>query len=473
MLYLFLACSSPSAPPPKAPEAPKEAPKPAAPDLYDLSSKAANTNVILISVDCLRYDHTGLDPKNHEATPHLVEFAKSAVVFRNAQSAASWTVPSHMSIWTARFPTHHGLINKLAIGADGKMGDAALAANVPTFPEKLIASGWKGAAFTGDAGVSARFGFGRGGFEVFLDDQKFGTMEHSGPAADQWVQNNKDGHFFLFFHGYDTHGQASLPPSVDPRSVLPSYKGKLDGGIEEQARLREQGLSAIKNPGDMSSLAGVIDEEDNKFLTAIYDKKIELADQRVGSFLDLLHTTGLWDKSIVVILSDHGEEFMERGALDHGQTLFQEQLHVPMMIHFPGQTQGVEITDPALTLNIFPTLFDALGLPAIPEADGQSLLPLIRGTGPAPGPLLSESDYRLFVHLRSLRKGNYKIILNLGNGKVSLYDLATDPGEKNDIAAAQPKIAYEMEQELRAKILSFGTDPASFLNLNEEHIKIF
>lgn len=472
MIFLLLACSSPPPAPAPTPAPVKPAPAPVA-DLYSLAEKAKTTNVVLISVDCLRYDHTGLDPKNHEITPHLTEFAKSAVVFRNAQSAAPWTVPSHMSLWTGRFPTRHGLINKLAVGPDGKMGDASLRADVPTYPEKLIAAGWKGAAFTGDAGVSARFGFGRGGFDVFLDDQKFGTMEHSGPAADQWVQTNKDGHFFLFFHGYDTHGQAGLPPTVDARKLMPDYKGSLDGSIEEQAKLREQGLAAIKNPGDPSSLIGVLSKEDAAFLTAVYDKKIELADQRVGAFLDLLHTTGVWDHSIVVIISDHGEEFMERSALDHGQTLFQEQLHVPFMIHFPGQTQAVEVTEPVMTLNVFPTIFDSLGLPAVPEADGQSLLPLIRGTGPAPGPLFSESDYRLFVHLRSLRKGNYKLILNLGNGKTSLYDLAADPGETNDLAASQPKIAYEMEQELRAKMISFGTDPASYLGKAEAPITIF
>ena len=468
MLFLLLACSSP--PPTPAPPPVKPAP---VKDLYSLADNAAKTDVILISVDCLRYDHTGLDAKNRDATPHLTEFAKSAVVFRNAQSAAPWTVPSHMSLWTARFPSRHHLINKLAVGPDGKMGDATLGADVPTFPEKLIAAGWKGGAFTGDAGVSARFGFGRGGFDVFLDDQKFGTMAHSGPAADQWIQTNKDGHFFLFFHGYDTHGQAALPANVDPHTLMPGYKGSLNGSIEEQARLREQGLAAIKNPGDPSSLIGVLTLEDAQFLTAIYDKKIELADQRVGAFLDLLHSTGVWDHAIVVILSDHGEEFMERSALDHGQTLFQEQLHVPFMIHFPGQTQAVDVQDPVLTLNVFPTLFDSLGLPAVPDVDGQSLLPLIRGTGPAPGPLFSESDYRLFVHLRSLRKGNYKLILNLGNGQKSLYDLAADPGETTDLAATQPKIAYEMEQELRAKMITFGTDPATYLGKAEAPITIF
>jgi arylsulfatase A-like enzyme len=277
----------------------------------------------------------------------------------------------------------------------------------------------------------------------------------------------------VFFHGYDTHGQAALPANIDPRSLMPAYKGSLNGSVEEQAKLREQGLAAIKNPGDPSSLIGVLTPEDTAFLTAIYDKKIELADQRVGAFLDLLHSTGVWDHAIVVLLSDHGEEFMDRSALDHGQTLYQEQLHVPFMVHFPGQTQEVDIQDPVLTLNVFPTIFDALGLPAVPEADGQSLLPLIRGKGPAPGPLFSESDYRLFVHLRSLRKGDYKLILNLGNGQKSLYDLSKDPGETTDLAASQPKIAYEMEQELRAKMLSFGTDPATYLGRSETPITIF
>lgn len=465
--------------PPPAPQAPTaQAPATAQPaDPYDLRAVAGTTDIVIISMDCLRYDRTGLSPQHPERTPHLRAFAEQSVVFHQAQSAAAWTVPGHMSVWTARFPSRHGMVNKLAPGPDGKLIDAALAADVPTWPERLAAEGWEAAAFTGDAGVSKRFGYGRG-FGIFLDDRKFGGMDHSGPPALAWVREHMiqappDKRTLLFFHGYDVHGQAPLPPEVNARALAPGYTGKLDGGIEEQGRYREQALQAIRQPGDPASLTGILSPEDAAFLLAVYDKKVEIADARMGQMLSLLKESGIWDRAVVALISDHGEEFMEHGAIDHGYSLYEEQLHVPMMIHFPGQKDRRDVQEPVRTLDLFPTLADALGLAQIPGTDGASLLPFLRGQGPPPGPLLAESDYRLFVHLRAIREGDHKLILDLADGKKELYNLRLDPGEKEDISAKEPRIAYELEQKLRKELARLQTDPDAFLGKRADPITVY
>jgi arylsulfatase A-like enzyme len=467
MIWILLACNASEKPAPTPSPVPVSTP--AAP-LYSFAGQ--DLDIVVVSMDCLRYDRTGLDPKNPGKTPNLNAFADSSVVFHDAMSAAAWTVPSHMSIWTGRFPSRHGLVNKLAPGPDGKLVDASLAENVPTHPDKLIAAGFTAAAFTGDAGVSKRFGYGRG-FSEFLDDKKFGAMDHSGPPAKTWLEANKDKKFFLFFHGYDTHGQAPLPEGTDLRALDPDYKGSLDGSIGEQAKLREEALSAIQKPGESADLKGKLSKEDWHFLMSVYDEKIRRADERVGEFIQTLKATGVWDHAIVAIVSDHGEEFGEHGAIDHGYSIYQEQLHVPLMIHFPGQTKRQDIQQTVRTLDLFPTIFDALGLPAMPDIDGSSLLPLIRGMGAAPGPLIAESDYRLFVHLRAIREGNYKLILDLSDGQKQLFDLSADPGETKDLSTEQPKVAYELEQKLRAELLTWQVDPAIYLGKSEEKITVY
>jgi len=239
ILSLLLACSGADAPaPPVTPPVVAPAPAPG-PDLTDLSARKDQLNVIFIDVDAMRDDF--LTP---EFAPNLYKLEQQSIDFTSASSAASWTVPATMSIWTGMWPSRHHINNKLTANAAGEMVFSHLDDGIATFPDLLTKQGFRAAAFTGGAGVQARFGYDRG-FEVYLDDQVFGGFDHSLPPATQWVDANKDAHFFLFLHGYDVHGQHKLLDE-SPRQADPTYTGKLDGSIEEQARLREEGLAAIQ-----------------------------------------------------------------------------------------------------------------------------------------------------------------------------------------------------------------------------------
>ena len=435
---------------------------------YDLSEQADRLNVIFISMDALRFDTTGVGGNTAGVTPNLDAFAEEAVVFHDATASAPWTLPSHMSVWTARWPSIHQVTNKLAPLSGGKMVETALSAGIETYPDLLIRSGRKAAGFTGGAGVQNKYGFGRD-FDTYLDDVYFGGMDHSIPAAITWLQSNRDAPFFLFLHGYDVHGQYDLPESK--RSSI-AYGGALNGSIEEQAELREKGLAAITEPGAPAHLKGVLDADDAAYLKRVYELKVRDADERLGSFLTQLKTMGLYDNSIIILFSDHGDEFMEHDGLDHGATLYQEQLHVVSMIRFPGYGRRQDIHAPVRTLDLFPTVFDALGLDGPTRVDGVSLLPLLRGQK-LDLSVYAESDYRLFVHQRMIRRGKFKLILDLLDGKRELYNLEKDPGETEDISSQDPRVTYEMEQDLRRWMDTSKTNPQDYLGLTEEPITIF
>jgi arylsulfatase A-like enzyme len=463
-VLVLLGCESEVAPAPAPP-----APAPVAPKgpSFDYAARASELNVIVVSMDSLRADHTGLGGGTF--TPNLDAFQKEAVAFSAATSAASWTVPSHMAIFTGLWPSRHGVVNKLVPDPAGgkEMVFDRLKDTIPIFPEELSRQGWEAVAFTGGAGVSGKFGYNRG-FTSYLDDKTFAGMDYSGPPAMEWLSANSGRRFFMFFHGYDTHGQHPVGKTV--AEISPGYAGPIDGSIEQQAELREAGLAAIKNPGDPAK--GDIPPADAEVLLKVYQEKVREADARLGLFFGRVRELGLMDKSIIVVLSDHGEEFMEHGYLDHGATICEHQVHVPLMIRFPGG-EGARVVDtPVRTIDTFPTLFDALGVAGPPDIDGKSLIPLLQGEK-VDLPIHSESDYRLFVHHRSGRRDSKKLILDLSDGKKELYDLAADPGETMDLSETDPRTAYEMEQEVRTWLGEMRTDPNRYLGVREDHIKIF
>lgn len=436
---------------------------------YDLSDQADKLNIILISLDALRYDVTGLNG-GESATPNLLQFANESVVFHNSTSAAPWTLPSHMSVWTARWPSIHQVTNKLKLLASEQMVENSLSVGIQTYPDILIENGRISAGFTGGAGVQSKYGFGRG-FDTYIDDRYFGGFDYSVPLAISWMREHREQPFFAFVHGYDVHGQYELSEG-SLNALRSKHKSKLQGDIEENAELREQGLQKIQKPGDEADMSEHLSKEDADFLKEVYLGKVKAADQRVGNLLQELRSSGLLDRSIVIVMSDHGDEFMEHNALDHGATLYEEQLHVVTMIRFPSYGKRQDIHEPVRTIDIFPTVFDALKIDGPKGVDGTSLLPLLRGER-LDLPVYAETDYRLYRHLRSYRDGDFKLILDLQDGEKELYDLSKDPHEKNDISSSEPRRTYEMEQLLRKWMEKSHTNPQDYVGVKQKPIDIF
>lgn len=451
LLAGLCGCGSKGTPPPRMA---KVQPQPI--DLAALPLKYKDHNVVFVSFDALQAAHTGFLGYERDVMPALDDFAEDSFIFENQISVASWTVPSSMSWFTGVYPSEHRLTNKFAVYSDAVQKPAKLQELAPkliTLAQILKANGYATGGFTGNAGVSGPFGFDQGFDIYFAEKDKFGSLDRSVPEALAWVKANQDRNFFLFLHGYDCHGQSTPAGGLDYRFVDKGYDRKFTGSVQEQEVLREEGL-------DKGQLT--LRDQDVRFWRAIYDEKIQRADAKFQRFVDEFKSLGLMDKTLFVITSDHGTEFYEHRRLDHGFTLYQEQIHVPLLLKLPGQRGGSVIPERHSSLDLMPTILDLLDV-EVPDAAqkqmrGTSLVAAIQGQA-APQDIISETDYRQFTYKRSLiAPDGWKLIYTLESRSRELYDLNTDAAEQHDLASTQAEKADELQDRLFAHFRAIGHD---------------
>jgi len=425
-------------------------------------------NILFVSFDALQAKHTSCLGYFRETTPTIDAFAKKGFLFAWAIAQSSWTLPSSMSWFTSLYPSEHKVVNKYSTYTESEKVFSnlqQLSPDVMTLTQILKANGYTNGAFTGDAGVSAKFGYGAG-FDVYVDDKKFAGFDHSIPPAIAWLRENKDKKFFMFLHGYDAHGQFDPPSGYTKKFLNFKYKGPLKGGKEEQAKFREEGLEK-----------GFIEltDEDVQFWRALYDEKIYDADQRFRTFVEELERLGLLDKTIIILTSDHGTEFYEHKRFDHGFSLYDELIHVPLVIYLPGMKGGKIIEDQVRSIDLMPTILDLLNIKISDKVKNQmrgvSLLPLVEGNH-MDLVAFTETDYRLYIHKRAIRTPDgWKFIYSLENDKKELYNLKNDPRELDNLVEKERRKAYELEQELFRWLMSMQTEISSYHNTKELRIK--
>jgi arylsulfatase A-like enzyme len=424
-----------------------------------LPMKYAGHNVILVSFDALQAAHVGAWGYPRNVTPTIDSVARDGVAFLKTYSVASWTVPASMTWFTGVYPSEHRMTNKFAVYNSQVQKPAnlkELAPELTTLAAALRQHGYATGGFTGNAGVSGGFGYDQGFDKYFFEKEKFGSLDYSVPHALAWLRENKRRKFFLFLHGYDVHGQSTPSGGFDYRFVERSYDGKYTGSEQEQELLREEGLVR----GRLT-----LREQDVRFWRAIYDEKIQRADAKFARFLRELDRLGLTENTLLVLTSDHGTEFYEHRRFDHGFTLYNEQIHVPLIVRLPGQRGGLQIADAVSSIDVMPTILDLLDVPL-----GQRLSRQLRGTSlvwtmrgqHTPRDLFSETDYREYTYKRSIiGPDGWKLIVTLESGHRELYHLPSDPGEAHDLASSQPERAAEVEERLLAHYRSIGHDLTS------------
>ncbi|MBM3993302.1 MAG: sulfatase [Planctomycetes bacterium] len=425
-------------------------------DPSTLPMKYAGYNVLFVSFDALQAKHVGSLGNPRNVTPTLDKLAGQAFNFRRCYSVASWTVPASMSWFTGVFPSEHRLTNKFAVYKPPNVRIANLkevSPDLTTLAEVMKRNGYATAGFTGNAGVSGGFGYEQG-FDVYYHEpEKFGGLTDSISQALQWLKKNRDKKFFVFLHGYDCHGQHSPAGGYDYRFVDKSYDRRYTGSEQEQEQLREEGL----NKGQLT-----LRDEDVRFWRAIYDEKIQRADQAFARFMSEFTQLGLADKTLIVVTSDHGTEFYEHRRFDHGFTLYSEQLHVPLIVRLPGQQRGKLMADRVSSVDLMPTILDLLdvNVPATVQnqLQGKSLAPTLRGEGTARD-VFAETDYREYTYKRAvITPDGWKLIYTLENKRRELYHLDADPAEQRDLAEAEKGRADALEQKLFAHFKAIGHD---------------
>ncbi len=392
-------------------------------------------NLILISVDCLRPDHMGLYGHSNETTPYIDAFSRQAVVFDNAVSTSSWTLPTHMSMMTGLTPSFHGA------GRSEK-----LAGSQSYLPELLSKAGYETLGVVTGAYLSQSFGFERG-FHIYR------TMAHprAGKAVDEALQllrRSSGRGFFLFLHLFDPHWKY-LPPEefVDRFGSRPADIDRL--------------LAIVLNrepPGKPT---------DVEQLMNLYDGEIAYLDREVGRFFEALEQMEIFESSLIILTADHGEAFYEHGYWQHSDVLYEETIRIPLIVKWPGNALKGRVGQPVSLIDIFPTLMKGAGLPH-EKTMGASLDGFRPGDeGTARRRTISETVWSSPDNRRmkvALRSDDLKYIATFATGddnltieemvKEELYNLVSDPGEKRSLDDADHLESFR--RELRSYLEEAG-----------------
>lgn len=430
-------------------------------------SQCPECNVLLISIDTLRADHLHVYGYDRATSPNIDRFAREAALFEQDINTGGGTLPVHVSMFTSLPPTVHG------VWADS---GRALDRQRITLAEQLRAAGYRTAAFTGGGYVSSSFGLAQG-FDEF--DETGGGLRLEVPKLDDWLDGHRGSKNFLFLHTYDVHsGTDKLPYDHGDawnRLFTTAVKGRFDGC--RSGKCASELLASVNR--DVAALklraVDVFSPDEIETIKGLYDGGIAYADAELGRLFDQLKARGLWDKTLIVLTADHGEEFTEHGLFLHGQN-HEEIARVPLLVRFPrGRFGGRRISGLVSTLEIMPTILDALGIGANTEVMGQSVLPLITGDRRQAG---LPSVYMAGA-LEKLRTPDWALFAN-ASGPVQLFDLRHDPGETINVLASHPQAAaslYARYLDARGRDLwarrSLLAHPDSIAHLsNDDHARL-
>jgi arylsulfatase A-like enzyme/Tfp pilus assembly protein PilF len=362
-----------------------------------------DANILLITIDTLRYDRLGILSDKYVKTPNLDALARRSAIFTHAYAQTPLTRPSHTNIMTGTTPLYHGVSDNPGF----KLEDRYL-----TLAEVLKADDYKTGAFIGAFVLDSRFGLDQG-FEVYDDDtggtrlDEFDVVERTAdqvvdPAID-WIAAQKQ-KWFCWVHVFDPHD-----PYTPPEPFLTEYRD---------------------DP---------------------YSGEVAFVDAQLGRLFDSLEKGGSLAKTIVIVTADHGEAFGEKDELRHGFFAYNDTIHIPLFLYIPGGAAAT-VKENAAHVDIFPTVCDLVGLPVPAHVQGESLLPLIAGkTRQRPLIYFESMSPHLTMDAAPLSgfiKGDLKFI---DQPMKEVYDLAADPGEENNLASTSDVAGLTQELNILKK----------------------
>ncbi len=372
--------------------------------------------IILISLDTMRPDHLGTYGYDRPTSPAIDRFAASAVVFEDAVAQASATLSSHASILTSRIPRHHG-----ASFSDRR----ALGTAVPTLAGLLREAGYRTVAFTGGGQMDRRFGLDRG-FEEYRETKLNQNFRETAGLGIRWLRAHREERVFLFLHTYEPHH-----PYI--ARGLPGFESDYDGPLPP--------IISVELLKEINLGSRAIDERDLRHIVNAYDTDLRSTDDGFGRLHRFLRRQGFLEDALIVLTSDHGEEFGEHGTVGwHGHTLYEELLRVPLIVKLPGNAHGgTRVSSSVRSLDIAPTILDLAGVP-IPETfQGVSLRTVLSSGSPAEDlPALSELDAT--PPSVAYRRRPWKL-----DGP-RLFNLEADPLEGQDVATAEAGRVEELRR---------------------------
>jgi len=390
-------------------------------------------NVVVLLIDTLRASKVrAYYPKTRVKTPAIDEFAAQGTLFERPQSPENWTKPAVASVLTSLHPATHRTKEDAA-----KLPKSAL-----MLSEVYKKAGFKTASFIANGYVSNAFGFDQGWdhYTNYIREARNTNASNVFGEAQSWIEKNKDGRFFVYIQTIDPH-----VPYDPPAKFLQMYDAEPYNGQVQNRRTHLMLDEAKKNPKKYT-----FTKRDKERIEALHDGEISYHDEHFGKFLVKLRELGLDENTIIVVTSDHGEEFQEHGSWGHGHSVYQELLGVPLMFRWSGVIPAdTRIAPVVSTMDIGPTVLEATGVP-IPDAfEGRSLLGFMRGDWP-PGPYVAFSDF--LDHRRVIRGGDWKMIIR-GNLSQVIFDLDNDYWEKTELDGSGQPIAQRYLRTLHGQFL--------------------
>lgn len=420
-------------------------------------------NILLVSIDSLRADHLGTYGYDKPTSPFIDELAREGLVFETAVSSTSWTLPAHAALFTGLADTAH------AVGTP----KSRLAANYETMAEVLSENGYETLAFYSGPFLHPDFGLAQG-FDRYIDCTSFkvgdGDPRKRHGASHRDVTNpillaNAEREigalgsdpFFMFLHMWDVHYDL-----IPPENYRLMFDGDYAGDFDGRSYRHHAGFTAGMNDADFNHVL------------ALYDGEIRYTDDTLAKIVALLDDAGRLDNTIIAVVSDHGDEFLEHNGKGHRHTLFQELIHIPLVVWMPGRISSGRVDTPVSLTDVAPTLLDFVGIRPISGATGRSLTAALDGGILDVQPVLSElTAPPKAPDLSALLLGTDKIVVDHKRAKAVYYDLAADPRELHPVAAeradkAGPLLMTLMKLKKRATAIRAEHTSAGDLELDDE-----
>jgi arylsulfatase A-like enzyme len=436
------------------------------------AADGAPQGVILIQADTLRPDHLGFYGHKRDTAPFLARFASEGAIFESAYAQAGWTKVSTPSIMTSLYPTTHGV---------AKLADR-LPAGATTIAEVYRAAGYSTLSLS-SVMFTGQFTNLHQGFEEL--HELTSVADSAGPytsktsreyvdRAAEWLDRHKDEPFFIYLHVFDPH---SPYEPRRPYDVVWADQTKREEHIKQRDALRKVVTNQFMATRGMATReemlkAGIDPAAYLAYDRDWYDSSIRGMDAELARLMERVRTAGLAEKTAVVFLSDHGEEFQEHGRMWHGQSAYGEMMRVPLVIRWPGQVGARRVNDHVQLIDVMPTLLDISRLTHPEGLQGQSLMPLlVPSSGGSPGtvaaanggwrnrPVILEKrpdgnseEFPNTIEATAIIDGQWKLIHNKAGApdrpEYELFEVANDPFDQKNVADQNPEIVKRLAKAI-------------------------
>lgn len=391
---------------------------------------ASHHNIVVLLVDCLRADHVGAYGHTNPTTPHIDRLASHGVRFEQAIAQTNWTKPSIVSLFTGTYLSQHTITEgRLAGRSEDEAAPSrhVLIDELTTMAESLSAAGFATAGFVNQGHLADYLGFGQG-FDVYDAELHDPQVER---RFVEWVDGLDAERFFAYLHLLDLHFPYTPQAHIDvfndqiPERVITPLIARDARAFRRMVRNDE------------------LTDEHIRELKGLYDGELLGVDARVGQILRFLEDHGLYDDTLIILTSDHGEAFFEHDYFEHGgDLLYSELVRVPLIMKFPmGAHAGSVVASPVQLVDILPTVQELVGLPPVPNLGGASLVGLIEGTAEEHPVLTEITDVG---GRKALYHAGHKFIFDLETDEVEVFDYQQDLLDQHDLVSeVEPMVIDE------------------------------